>query len=131
MGSHDSPDGDNGDQRSNGGRRSPSKRIERYTVAQVAKRYGVAPSTVYRWLRKGIIGGTRLGGSGPMRFVEDDLQRYERGLPPRKRHAPPAPEVMLPETSGAGVDWIVEFKRTALERHFPGSSGASGATVGE
>jgi transposase-like protein len=118
MGSHDRPNEDKEDNGGNVAKGSPSKRLPpplaRYTVADVARRYERKPSTVYRWIKAGRLGGTRLGGSGPITFTDADLSRFEHGQPP-KRGAPPISAVVEAKTSG--VDWIVSYRERAAGLH--------------
>lgn len=50
----------------------------RFTVQEVAKRYGVAVSTVQRWVRTGRLSALRLGGAaGYYWFTREDLEAFE------------------------------------------------------
>lgn len=48
-----------------------------YTVDDVAGMLRVSPRTVYRYLRCGELGGSRIGGV--WRFREDDVRRFVEG----------------------------------------------------
>lgn len=51
----------------------------RYTSEEVAKRYGVAKTTVQRWVRTGRLSAISLGGGpyGPYWFTKEDLDTFE------------------------------------------------------
>lgn len=51
----------------------------RYSVQEVAKRYGVAATTVQRWVREGRLQAINLGGkrAGPYCFTIADLDAFE------------------------------------------------------
>ena len=46
------------------------------TVEQVADRLQVADVTVRRWLRKGVLVGSRLPGKAGWRVAEQELERF-------------------------------------------------------
>jgi excisionase family DNA binding protein len=45
----------------------------------VARRYGVLPLTVAKWVREGKLTAFRPGGTGQLRFRRSDLEAFERG----------------------------------------------------
>lgn len=51
----------------------------RYTTDEVAKRYGVATTTVQRWVRTGRLTAINLSGgpTGPYFFTMEDLDAFE------------------------------------------------------
>jgi excisionase family DNA binding protein len=49
-----------------------------YTVEQVAKRLQVAEVTVRRWLREGLLRGSRLPGKAGWRIPASELERFLR-----------------------------------------------------
>ncbi|GBD21844.1 hypothetical protein HRbin28_02308 [bacterium HR28] len=46
------------------------------TVEQVAERLQVSPVTVRRWLREGLLAGSRLPGKAGWRISEQDVERF-------------------------------------------------------
>ncbi len=50
-----------------------------FTTEDVAKRYGVHPRTVHRWVKEGRIGALNLSGSinGQYRFSQRDIEAFE------------------------------------------------------
>jgi len=48
------------------------------TVEQVAERLQVAEVTVRRWLREGVLAGSRLPGKAGWRVAEQELERFLR-----------------------------------------------------
>jgi len=77
---------------------APSKSSEQLTVSQVARRLGVAPSTVYAHWREW--GGYKLGAGdkAPIRF---DSNALPIATAPRAPRAPRAPKAPLTVKSGS------------------------------
>lgn len=59
-----------------------------YTVEQVAERLQVAEVTVRRWLREGLLRGSRLPGKAGWRIPASELERF---LQERSGRAPGGP----------------------------------------
>lgn len=46
------------------------------TVKEVSARTGVSIFTVYRWIKSGELTSLRLGRTGQLRIIEEDLQEF-------------------------------------------------------
>ena len=51
-----------------------------YSIKEVSKRYGVAPKTVWRWIREGHFPRPVMLAARTARWREEDLQAYEEAL---------------------------------------------------
>jgi DNA-binding XRE family transcriptional regulator len=68
-------------------RKGDAKHSRRYTRAEVAKRLGVDPSTVYRWEQKGLL-RPFTDAHGVTRYEETDIQRVIASKVPRGGRVP-------------------------------------------